>query len=151
MPWFFSEAKWHQCTLCRDDAGRLRQILMISHLAGIALGIVMCFAGASKVAMGQRWPQDARSMGAPTLIIPVLPWMEITVGALLVTRVLAVVVGLIALGMIMSFTGLIIANLSAGRRPVCACFGTWSARPLGWSHIARNGILALLAVISILG
>lgn len=123
---------------------------MISDLAGVVLGMVMCLAGGSKIAMGQRWPQEARSMGAPTLIITVLPWMEITVGALLVTRVLAVLIGLVALAMILSFTGLIIAHLSKGRRPICACFGTWSAQPLGWRHIVRNGILAVMAVISIL-
>lgn len=123
---------------------------MIAHLAGGILGLVMCFAGGTKIAMGRRWPIEARSMGAPAMVIPVLPWIEIMVGALLVSRVLPVATGLIALVLIVTFTALIISNVVAGRRPVCACFGTWSARPLGWQHVVRNGFLAVLAVLSIL-
>lgn len=123
---------------------------MIANLAGVVLGVVMCFAGGSKIAMGPRWPTEARSMGAPALIIPLLPWIEIVIGALLITRLLPLVSGLIALVLIVSFTALIISNVVAGRRPVCACFGTWSARPLGWQHVVRNGFLAVLAVLSIL-
>lgn len=123
---------------------------MMSDVAGVALGIVMCVAGATKIARGDRWPAEARSMGAPSVVIPFVPWVEIIVGALLVARLGATIAGIVALVMIIGFTGLIIGNLFAGRRPVCACFGAWSTKPLGWQHVVRNVALAGLAVVSLL-
>jgi hypothetical protein len=124
---------------------------MVSDIAGIILGVLMCFAGGTKIALGSRWPIDARAMRAPQLVTPVLPWVEIVIGSLLVSRVQTTVIGLAALVLLCSFSILILANLRAGYRPVCACFGNFRPRPLGWRHLFRNGVLATLAVISILG
>lgn len=124
---------------------------MIAVIAGVILGILMCFAGGTKIAQGSQWPIEARAMRAPELAIPVLPWVEIIIGALLMTRVQTTAIGLSALVLLCSFSGLILANLLAGHRPVCACFGNFRPRPLGWRHLFRNGVLAALAVISMLG
>lgn len=48
------------------------------------------------------------------------------------------------------FTLSIIAQLSRGRRPVCACFGAWSARPLGAGHVVRNVAMMVLAVLALI-
>lgn len=124
---------------------------MLSDIAGVLLGVVMCFAGGAKVARGDRWSSEARSMGAPSMTIPFVPWVEIIVGALLVARLATTIVGIVALAVIVVFTALVIANLLAGRHPVCACFGAWSTKPLGWRHVVRNVVLAGLAVVSLLG
>jgi len=124
---------------------------MVSDIAGIILGVLMCFAGGTKIAFGSRWPIEARAMRAPELAIPVLPWVEIVIGSLLMTRVQTTVTGLVALVLLCSFSILILVNLRAGHRPVCACFGNFRPRPLGWRHLFRNEVLATLAVISILG
>jgi hypothetical protein len=121
---------------------------MIPVIAGVVLGLVMCLAGGAKIAMGSRWPVQARSMGAPKLAIPTLPWIEVAIGALLISRVQTTVVGIAAMILILAFTILIMINLMSGRRPVCACFGTLNAKPLGWGHVARNALLAGLALIS---
>lgn len=109
----------------------------------------MCAAGAAKVIMGSRWPVEAASMGAPRLIVPILPWIEILSGALLIAQwqrqLMAVVVGV----MLMGFTFVIISHLARGRHPQCACFGSWSARPLGWRHVVRNAALVVLAIVSL--
>ena len=122
---------------------------MLSVLASITLGCFMCAAGAAKVIMGSRWPVEAASMGAPRLIVPILPWIEILSGALLVAQwqrqLMAVVVGV----MLMGFTFVIISQLARGRHPQCACFGSWSTRPLGWRHVVRNAALLVLAIVSL--
>lgn len=118
---------------------------MLSLIASVVLGGVMCIAGASKIAMSNRWPAEAASMRAPRFVIPFVPWIEIASGALLVAQWQREVVGTAVAVLLIAFTVLIVVNLVDGNRPSCACFGTWSARPLGWSHIARNVGLILLA------
>lgn len=124
---------------------------MISDIAGISVGAVMCIAGGSKIAKDDQWPHEARTMGAPKAVIPVLPWVEIILGALLVARLAEFIAGIITLLVIISFTALIIGHLLAGRHPVCACFGNWSMKPLGWQHVLRNVILIALTVLSLSG
>lgn len=86
-------------------------------------------------------------MGAPRPIVPVLPWIELVCGALLIAQWQRQVISLIVGSMLVVFTVAIIVQLARGRRPSCACFGSWSARPLGWRHVARNAALLVLAVV----
>lgn len=124
---------------------------MLDVVAAVVLGCVMCAAGASKIAVGQAWSVEAASMGAPRFVVPFIPWIEIVSGALLIAqwqrRPVAVGVGVL----LIVFTGLIVSNLSRGRRPHCACFGAWSTRQLGWGHLVRNAGLIALAVIALFG
>lgn len=104
----------------------------------------MCIAGGSKIAMGDRWPVEAQTLGASKAIAPIVPWIEIAIGALLIVQIVPEVVGSLALGMLVIFTLLIARQLRDGHRPVCACFGSWSSKPLSGKHIARNvGFIAL--------
>lgn len=121
---------------------------MIPAAAGILVGAVMCVAGASKIAMARTWPDQARAMGAPAFVIPVVPWIEILLGAALVARLAPVVSGAAAIVVLMAFTVLILLNLHRGRRPVCACFGAWRSTPLGWKHVVRNVVLVAMAAVS---
>ena len=57
--------------------------------------------------------------------------------------------GLVALLLLGSFTALIVRRLAEGKRPPCACFGAWSAKPLGAGHVVRNGALIVLAVLAL--
>jgi hypothetical protein len=123
--------------------------MVLSVLASIILGCFMCAAGAAKVIMGSRWPVEAASMGAPRLIVPILPWIEIVSGALLIAQWQPQLVVILVGVMLMGFTIVIISNLTRGRHPQCACFGSWSARPLGWRHVVRNAALLALAVVSL--
>ncbi len=82
-------------------------------------------------------------------MIPVLPWFEIALGAALVVQVSRVAAAVIALAVLVAMTALIVRRLAQGEHPPCACFGAWSAKPLGWGHVARNGVLMFLAVVAI--
>lgn len=120
-------------------------------VTSIALGLVMCAAGASKIRMGRAWIEQGRQLGAPAAVLPVVPWIEIVIGALLIAQIATAAVAIVALVILQLFTLLIVFNLGQGRRPVCACFGSWSAKPLGWSHVARNVVFMVLAVLAYVG
>ena len=122
---------------------------MLGVIASVILGAVMCVAGGSKIAMGNRWPVEAQALGAPKLIAPIVPWCEIALGALLVVQLKPEVIGALSLALLVAFTLLIMRQLRNGQRPACACFGSWSSKPLGWQHVARNVGFIALAVITI--
>lgn len=119
-------------------------------VVSIALGIVFLVSGGSKLAAGPSWPQQAKALGAPMFVVPLLPWFELALGALLVVQLAPVVAAGIALVVLVAFTALIVRRLAEGRHPPCACFGSWSSRPLGWGHVARNAGFIALAVLTLL-
>ena len=120
---------------------------MLGVIASVILGGVMCVAGGSKIAMGDRWPVEAQALGAPKSIAPIVPWFEIALGALLIVQLKPEIVGALSVALLVAFTLLIMRQLQKGERPVCACFGSWSSKPLSWNHVARNaGFIALAAI-----
>ncbi len=122
---------------------------MLGVIASVILGGVMCVAGGSKIAMGGRWPVEAQALGAPKALAPIVPWCEIALGALLIVQLKPEVVGALSVALLVAFTLLIMRQLQIGHRPVCACFGSWSSKPLSWNHVARNAGFIALAVITI--
>lgn len=113
-------------------------------VASIVLGFVFLVSGGSKIAAGPAWPEQARGLGAPSLVVPVMPWVEIVLGAVLVMQLAPVAAAVTAVVLLLAFTALIVRRLAQGRHPPCACFGAWSTKPLGWGHVARNvGFIAL--------
>lgn len=123
----------------------------IALVASIVLGVAFLVAGGSKLAAGDAWPAQARGLGAPAVAIPALPWIELVVGAALVFRILPPGPAVVALALLVAFTVLIAVRLRAGERPPCACFGAWSAEPIGPRHLMRNGALIVLALLSLAG
>lgn len=121
---------------------------IVGIVASVVVGLAFLFAGASKVAAGRQWPVTAREMGAPAFVIPVVPWVEIAVGASLVAQLAVPIPALAAAALLVAFTALIVVRLSGGDRPSCACFGAWSAEPIGRIHVIRNGVLFALAVLA---
>jgi hypothetical protein len=83
-------------------------------------------------------------------VVPVLPWFEIVLGAVLVVQVAPVLAAATAFVVLAVFTALIARRLSQGQHPPCACFGTWSTKPLGRSHLVRNVAFMALAVAALL-
>ncbi len=115
-------------------------------VASILLGLVFLVSGGSKIAAGPAWPEQARGIGAPAFVVPVLPWVEIVLGAVLALQLAPIVAATTALVLLVVFTALIVHRLSQGRHPPCACFGSWSAKPLGAGHVARNAGFIVLGV-----
>ena len=119
-------------------------------VASVLLGLAFVVAGGSKIAAGPSWPVQASGLGAPAWSVPLVPWTEIVVGALLVAQFARRPAALVAAALLVVFTVLIVVRLSQGRRPPCACFGAWSATPIGPGHVARNVLLLALAVLAAL-
>jgi uncharacterized membrane protein YphA (DoxX/SURF4 family) len=122
---------------------------VIATIAAVALGLVLVVAGASKVAMGPAWPAQASSLGVPRGIAVVVPWVEVSVGAVLAVGILEPWPAAAAVLLVAAFTAVVVVNLVRGRRPVCACFGSLSARPIGWATVARNAVLLALGLVAL--
>lgn len=123
---------------------------VVAAVAAVLVGVAFLVAGASKVVAREAWPAQARELGAPSPLIPVVPWTEIVLGALLVAQVAVPVTGTLAALLLLAFTALIVVRLSQGKRPACACFGAWSSSPIGAGHVARNLALLVLAMAAAL-
>ena len=123
---------------------------VIGTIASIVLGVVFLVAGGSKIAAGPDWPVQAGGLGAPRWVIPFVPWVEIVVGAALVVQVARRPAALAALSILLAFTALLAIRLREGQRPPCACFGAWSAKPLGPGHLARNAALIVVAGLALM-
>ena len=122
--------------------------MSLAALAGVVVGAVLLVSGAAKLAAGPRWAAQAAALGSPAVAVPVVPWLELGLGALLVTGVWRAEVALAAAVMLGAFTVLLVLRLAQGRRPPCACFGAWSTRPVGPGSVARNVVLIALALLA---
>ena len=114
--------------------------------AGI-LGIAMLVAGAGKLA-SPSWPEPASVLGAPAWSVPVVPWIEIGLGALLVVQWSRPLVAAVTAALLVVFSVLLVRRLAEGNRPPCACFGGFSTRPIGPWSVVRNAVLIGLAIIA---
>ena len=119
--------------------------------AAIVVGAAFLLAGGAKIAAGPAWSVQAATLGAPAVVIPVVPWAEIVIGALLCAQIERPLVASIAGVMLLAFSALLALRLAKGQHPPCACFGSWSAKPLSWKHLARNAALLAIAVVAIVG
>lgn len=124
---------------------------VVADVAAFLLGLIFLLAGASKLAAGRAWPVQARELGAPAIVIPVLPWVELAVGAALIAQVGEPWVAALAVLMLMGFTILIAMRIIEGRDPECACFGAWSSTPVGPKHIIRNAVLMVVGLLALYG
>jgi hypothetical protein len=122
----------------------------VGHLAALLLGAVFVVAAVSKLVAGTAWLAQARELGAPTPVATALPGVELVLGALLVTGIVAPIPAVLAALLLVAFSVAIARQLVDGRHPPCACFGAWSHRPLGEGHLLRNAVLIVLALIAIL-
>jgi uncharacterized membrane protein YphA (DoxX/SURF4 family) len=121
---------------------------LVADLARVALGIALVVAAIAKVAAGTRWVDQAAALGVHRLIAAVLPWFELVIGAALVAGLAEPWPAAIAIGLLAIFTAWIAIHLVRGEHPPCACFGSFSAAPLSWWHVARNGALIALGALA---
>jgi uncharacterized membrane protein YphA (DoxX/SURF4 family) len=122
---------------------------VVGTIAGVVVGLVFVVAGASKLAAGDRWPAQARDLGAPGWVATLLPWVELVVGALLVVQLLVPWPAVAAMVMLLGFSILLALRMRDADRPSCACFGQWSDSEIGVGHLVRNGVFFALAVLAL--
>lgn len=122
---------------------------LIGAIARIVLGVALLLAGGAKIAQGRGWTRQAASLGTPGTLAAMLPWAELAVGAAVVSGVASPWPAIAGTALVAGFTVWIVAQLAAGRRPPCACFGAVSAAPLSWWNVARNAALIALGVVAV--
>ena len=123
---------------------------MIAVVAALVVGAAFVLAGAAKLAMGGRWPAQAKEFGVPWQVAQFVPWWELVVGALLAAQVARPITAWIAVGTLVLFSATVGAQLAKGKHPPCACFGAWSPKPVGGRTLARNAALIAVAVVAAL-
>lgn len=128
---------------------RREAALDLSTVAAVVLGVVFLASGILKLA-DRQWPAEARQLGVPVVVARIVPVAEVVLGAALVAGRGAAAVAWPALAFLGAATAVLVVNLRRGRRPVCACFGGLSRRPIGWGSVARNAALAVVAVLAAL-
>ena len=122
---------------------------VVGTIASVLVGLVFVVAGASKLAAGERWPAQARDLGAPAWVAALLPWTELVVGALLIVQLFVPWPAVVAIVMLLGFSVLLALRMQDADRPSCACFGQWSDSEIGAGHLVRNGVFLALAVLAL--
>jgi uncharacterized membrane protein YphA (DoxX/SURF4 family) len=122
---------------------------LLGLLAQLSLGAVFLASGALKSSDREAWARQARDLAVPDRIAAVVPWAELVLGAALVAGVAEPWAAVLALVVLLAFTGFLARRLADGARPPCACFGARSNRPLGVGHLVRNVGFMTLAVIAV--
>ncbi len=123
---------------------------LLGLVARLALGAVFLASGGLKLSDRQAWARQAGDLAVPVAIATVVPWVELVLGAALVAGVAEPWPAVIALAVLVAFTGFLARRLADGARPPCACFGARSNRPLGAGHVVRNAGFIALAVVAVI-
>lgn len=119
-------------------------------MAALIVGAVFVVAGVSKLSAPSQWRSQAAGLSVPGGVAGVVPYVELSVGALLLVQVQRSATAWCAVVMLLAFTGVLARQLMQGKRPPCACFGALSVRPIGVSTLVRNGALIAVAVVAAL-
>jgi hypothetical protein len=119
---------------------------MVARLLCAAVGAVIAYAGATKLADFPRWRRDARVQGVAAPLAAALPPVELLLGGWLVVSDPAPVPMALATVLLLVFTVFLIVQVSARSTLPCACFGARSSRPPAWRDVLRN--LALIAALT---
>ena len=117
--------------------------------ARLLLSAVFLVAGGAKLADPAGARQALIGFGVPQRPTPTfevaLPLAELAVALALIPVASALLGAVGALALLLFFVFAIGANLALGRTPDCHCFGQLHSAPAGWSTLARNAVLALIA------
>lgn len=120
-------------------------------LARLLLSAVFLLAGFAKLADLPGSQKAVHHFGVPEALARplgiVLPLTELAAAVMFISTRLAWYGALCSLVLLLVFSAGIGYNLARGRRPDCHCFGQLHSAPIGPSTLARNGLLALVAVL----
>lgn len=125
-------------------------MIPVAAVAAVIVGAVFLVAGASKLIHREVWMVQAATLRVPARLASAVPGVEVALGALLVSQLARGYVASVSALVLVAFTALILVRLTEGERPPCACFGGWSATPLGAWHVARNAALIVMAMTAAL-
>jgi uncharacterized membrane protein YphA (DoxX/SURF4 family) len=120
----------------------------LAAIAAVVVGLVFLLASITKLARPGEWRAQAADLGVPVAVATPVPFVEAAVGALLVVQFQRPVMAWCATALLVVFTVLLVVRLRQGRRPPCACFGSFSAKPIGAANVARNLAFIALALVA---
>lgn len=118
----------------------------------LVLGAVLLIAGLSKLtgraafrAAVAEYQVLPASLVAPFAAF--VPWLEVTLGALLLLGLGTTAAAAIATPLFLSFVLAIAVNLARGRHFNCHCFGSVQSDPIGWPALIRSLAFAGAALV----
>ena len=125
-------------------------------LLRLTLGGLLLLAGVTKLA-GRAAFRDAvaeyqvlpRALEAP--FATAMPWLETTLGALLLAGFGTPIAAALATPLLLSFGVAIGVNLARGRSFNCHCFGSVQGDQIGWPALLRSLALVAVALVVALG
>jgi uncharacterized membrane protein YphA (DoxX/SURF4 family) len=115
-------------------------------VAAVVVAAVFLLAAITKLARPAAWRVQSADLGVPRPVAAIVPSGEAVIGALLLVQFHRQLVAWCAVGVLVAFTLLLLVRLAQGRRPPCACFGSWSATPISPASIVRNLVFIAVAV-----
>lgn len=122
-------------------------------VAALALAAVFAAAGVAKLIDLEGTRTAAREFGAPKRLVAglalVLPAAELSVAILLLVASTRAVGAAGAFALLGAFSAAIAVSLARGRTPDCHCFGQLHSAPTSWKTLVRNGLLAVLAGVTL--
>lgn len=123
----------------------------LAQWCGAFVGAVFVFSCVRKVMDLRGWMLQASELAVPRVVAGAVVVAEGGVGVLLVAQLWPRVTASASLVMLIGFSVLIASLLMRGRRPVCACFGASSTKPISWMTLARNAAFIAANVVALLG
>lgn len=116
--------------------------------AAVVVGGVLLLAAISKLARPQLWRAQSAGLGVPWTVAVLVPFVELSLGALLLVQLHRQVVAWAAVVLFVAFSALLARRLAQGQHPPCACFGSLSSKPIGPGQLARNALFVALAILA---
>jgi len=140
--------------ICSTLAQGSSMISWIAYVGGSFIAMVLVVAGIAKLGKKQQFSRTVQSYRVVSprtarMIAAVLPEAEVLLGCLLLVKVAVVFAGTVACGLFVIFATAVGTNLARGRRIACGCFGPSERRPLRWSHVVQNIVLAIVSLLSV--
>jgi thiol-disulfide isomerase/thioredoxin len=125
-------------------------MLSLTLLSRGLLAAVFGVAGIAKLSDRRGTTRTLEAFGVPKhlakLASPALPILELAIAVALMPAVSARVGAASALVMLVVFSMAAAVVMMRGRRVECHCFGQLTTGTVGWNTLARNVILAILAI-----
>ncbi len=130
-------------------------VTALALVSRLVLAVVFAVAGGAKLKDRRGTRGTVIDFGAPQRLAGplaiVIPLAELTVACLLVPPATASAGAIGALALLLIFSAAIAFNLARGRAPECHCFGQLRSAPTGWRTLGRNGVLAAIALLALVG
>lgn len=120
----------------------------------LVLAAVFGLAAVAKLADRAGSRRALEAFGIPERLVAtgviLVPLAELGVSAALLTRSSFRLGAAVALALLVAFSIVVVANLAAGRRTDCHCFGRLHSSPIGLATLVRNGVLGALSILVML-